>query len=340
MGGDDVLKRGFSGVVLLLMVIVALGCGNSSPRQSQIRIGYFPNLTHAQALVGKADGTFQRSFGKSHQVKWMQFNAGFSEVEALLAGDLDIGYIGPGPAIGGFLKSQGGLQIVAGAVDGGAILLARKDAEISNPGDLTGKRVAVPQFGNTQDLLLRQLLSKYGLKSTANGGTVDILQAENSDIKTYLARGYIDAALLPEPWGSRLIKEVGAKVVLDYNRIFRDGRYPASVVVVRTAFLKEHPDLVEKFLAAHIKLTREIKQYPDTAKKSVNLEIKQSTGKALPQGIIDSAFQRLIFTYFPESDGVQEFINILVSGGYVRESPALGKLINPNPLNRVIGAQD
>lgn len=314
------------------------GCGNKEARQQQVRIAYFPNLTHAQALVGKANGSFEQAYGNETEVKWMEFNAGFSEIEALLAGEVDIGYIGPGPAIGGYLKSKGGLQIIAGAMNGGAILVARPDARINSAGDLQGKRVAIPQLGNTQDLVLRELLLQNGLKSTANGGTVDVLQAENSDIKTYLARGYIDAALLPEPWGSRLIKEVNAKLVLDYNKLLLDGKYPTSVVMVRKEFLDRHPDLVKKFLETHIKLTTEIQKNPQTAQKLINGEIKKSLGKSLDGEVLNEAFKRLVITYNPEKKGIQEFVNILVRSAYLSEKPDTQNLVNEGPLNKVLKA--
>lgn len=315
------------------------GCGNQQTGQQQVRIAYFPNLTHAQALVGKANGSFEQAFGNETKVKWVEFNAGFSQIEALLAGEVDIGYIGPGPAIGGYLKSKGGLQIISGAVNGGAILVARPDARINSAGDLKGKKVAIPQLGNTQDLVLRELLRQNGLKSTASGGTVDILQAENSDIRTYLARGYIDAALLPEPWGSRLIKEVNAKLVLDYNEVLLNGKYPTSVVIVRKEFLERHPDLVEKFLETHIGLTGEIQKNPETAKKLINSEIKKSLGKPLDNEILDEAFKRLVVTYNPEKKGIQEFVHILVRSNYLRQKPDAGNLVNTGPVNQVLKAK-
>lgn len=329
------MKHCLAAIIIFIFTIFT-GCGNNQSPQQQVRIAYFANLTHAQALVGKANGSFEQAFGSETKVKWMEFNAGFSEIEALLAGEVDIGYIGPGPAIGGYLKSKGGLQIIAGAVNGGAILVARPDAGINSAEDLRGKKVAIPQLGNTQDLVLRELLRQNGLKSTANGGTVDILQAENSDIKTYLARGYIDAALLPEPWGSRLIKEVNAKLVLDYNEVLLDGKYPTSVVIVRKEFLDRHPDLVEKFLETHIKLTTEIKQNPQTAQKLINGEIKKSLGKSLNNEILEQAFKRLVVTYTPEKNGIEEFVHILVRSDYLREKPDTRNLVNVEPINKVL----
>lgn len=336
---NQMLKRGLLTALILFIFTILAGCSNDETGQPQVRIAYFPNLTHAQALVGKANGSFEKAFGKKTKVKWMEFNAGFSEIEALLAGEVDIGYIGPGPAIGGYIKSKGGLRIIAGAVNGGAILVAGPESGIKSAKDLQGKRVAIPQLGNTQDLVLRELLRQNGLKSTAKGGTVDILQAENSDIKTYLSRGFIDAALLPEPWGSRLIREVNAKLVLNYNEVLLNGDYPTSVVIVRKEFLERHPDLVEKFLETHINLTGEIQKDPDTAKKLINREIKKSLGKSLKDDILNEAFTRLVVTYNPEEKGIQEFVHILVRSDYLRNKPDTGSLVNTEPLNKALNVK-
>lgn len=327
-------------LLLSLLVVTATACGTNEIReQPQVRIGFFANLTHAQALVGQATGAFEQGFGTDTRVKWMQFNAGFSEVEALLAGDLDIGYIGPGPAIGGYIKSEGDLQIIAGAVNGGAVLVGRPDLAFQTVKDLKGKRLAIPQFGNTQDLALRNLLAQNGLKSTADGGDVEILQADNTDIKTYLARGYIDAALLPEPWGARLIKEVKAKILLDYDQILRDGKYPTAVVMVRKQFLEEHPDLVEQFLRTHVELSEFIQTKPEEAKRLINQQIKQSMGKGLQPDILDAAFQRIVISVNPESEGVREFVQILVRSGYLKKRPDISQLINFDLLNEVLTAR-
>ncbi|HBS60973.1 MAG TPA: sulfate ABC transporter substrate-binding protein, partial [Firmicutes bacterium] len=209
--------------LVIALVVVLAGCAgkNTANEPTKVRVAYFPNITHAQALIGRAEGQFQQALGEGTPIEWKTFNAGPAEIEALFAGEVDIGYIGPGPAINGYVKSKGDLQIIAGATDAGAILVSRKDLVIKNISELSGKRVAVPQFGNTQDLSLRHLLQENGLADTTKGGTVEIRQAENPDIKTLLKKGDIDAAIVPEPWGSRLISEVGANVVLDYNQVWR-----------------------------------------------------------------------------------------------------------------------
>lgn len=269
---------------LMLGTLVFSGCGagkqagnagaggSASTQQEQvkIRVGHFPNITHSQALVGLADGTFQKALGDKVTIEKKLFNAGPAEIEALLAGEIDLGYIGPVPAVNGFVKSRGGLQVIAGATNAGAVLVVREDAGIKSIKDLAGKKVAVPQFGNTQDISLRKVLSDAGLKSVNKGGTVDVRQVENPDILTGFANKELDAALVPEPWGSRLVKNAGAKVLLDWKQVWREGNYTTAVVIVRTEFLQKYPDLVEKWLQAHVELTDRIVKGPENNKTVIN----------------------------------------------------------------------
>ncbi|MCX7923538.1 MAG: aliphatic sulfonate ABC transporter substrate-binding protein [Clostridia bacterium] len=325
-----------------MLIVTSLGVSfsactsKSEDKASTVRIAHFPNITHSQALVGKAEGQFQKALGNDIKVDWKTFNAGPAEIESLFAGEVDIGYIGPGPAINGFAKSNGDLQIIAGATNAGAVLVSRKDLVIKDIKELSGKKVAVPQFGNTQDLSLRNLLQENGLKDTTKGGTVEVRQAENPDIKTLLDNKQIDAALVPEPWGSRLVKEVGANIVLDYNQVWREGKYTTAVVIVRTEFLKKNPELVEKFLRAHVELTDYINKNPDKAKKIVNDQIKELTKKALPEDVLDAAFKRLTVTNDPEKDSVIDFVKLSVNAGFLKKEPDTKNLFNLEILNKVL----
>lgn len=328
---------------LIMATVIALagglsGCSKNTAEVSntKVRIGHFPNITHSQALVGRGNGQFQKALGESKVIEWKTFNAGPAEIEALFAGELDIAYIGPGPAINGYTKSKGDLQIIAGATDAGAILVTRKDLVLKSAAELSGKRVAIPQFGNTQDLSLRHILQANGLKDTTKGGTVEIRQADNPDIKNLLDRGEIDAALVPEPWGARLVSEVKANVLLDHKQVWRDGNYTTAVVVARTQFIKDHPDAVEKFLRTHVELTTSIQQNPEQAKETINTQLKELTGKPLPKELLDTAFSRVTVTNDPEKDSITDFVKLAVDAGFIKRAPDLKELFNLKILNKVL----
>ncbi|MCM1157996.1 MAG: aliphatic sulfonate ABC transporter substrate-binding protein [Bacteroidales bacterium] len=283
---------------LLLMgalVCTAVGmtaCGGGNNEAKEVHVGYFNNVTHAQALLMKAEGKLEESFGDDVQVKWTAFNAGPAEVEALFAGDIDIGYIGPVPAVSANAKSNGDVVILSSATKGGAVLITGKDSGIKSVADLSGKTVAIPQIGNTQHLCLLQLLADNGLKPTTDGGDVTVSAVANADVANTMERGDIDAALVPEPWGATLLEQ-GAELMLDYDEIYMDGKYDVAVVVVRKEFMEENPELVEKFLAEHEAATLKIADDKDASLKTINEEIDSATGKSLSESIIKEAFERI-----------------------------------------------
>lgn len=330
---------------LLAGILVFAGCGNKEEKAGTtgkenekvtVRVGHFPNITHSQALVGLADGAFQKALGDNAVIDRKLFNAGPSEIEALLAGEIDLGYIGPVPATNGFVKSKGGLQIIAGATNAGAVLVVREDAGIESVKDLAGKKVAVPQYGNTQDISLRKVLSDGGLKAVTKGGNVNVLQVENPDILIGFSNKELDAALVPEPWGSRLVKKAGGKILLDFKEVWRDGNYTSAVVIVSKKFLEEHPDLVEKWLKAHVEITENIVKDPEKYKTLINEQLKVLTKKDLSKDILDSSFARLTPTYDPVADSIKEFVGLSVDNGYLKETPDIDGLINLAPLNKVL----
>lgn len=340
-------KRFIAGVIVSTLLLggltacskketVSVNTVASAESNVKVRVAFFPNITHSQALVGKAGGQFRSALGSSNTIEWKQFNAGPAEIEALFAGAIDIGYIGPGPAIIGYVQSRGDIQIIAGATDAGAILISRKDVIIKNLKDLSGKKIAVPQFGNTQDLSLRNILKENGLKDTTKGGTVEIRQAENADIKTLLEQKQIDAALVPEPWGSRLIKEVNANVVLDYNQVWRDGKYTTAVVIARKQFIKDHPWIIKQFLKTHVELTDYINVNKDKAKAIVNNQIKLLTGKAIATDVLDAAYNRLTVTTDAEKDSVIAFSDLSVSAGFLKTKPDLKDLFKLDILDSIL----
>ncbi|MBT9167375.1 MAG: Taurine-binding periplasmic protein [Syntrophomonadaceae bacterium] len=332
-------------LALALTVGVLAGCGfrdnlrvtnvkAGSAENQTVRVGYFPNMTHVQVLVGLNDGTFAKALGNLVEIEEKVFNAGPQLIQALLVGEIDLAYIGPGPAIKGYVVSDKGLQIIAGAANEGAILVARKGANIKNAGDLGGKRVAIPQLANTQDIVLRGLMKDAG--DASKGGTVAVVPAENPDILTLIARGEVDAALVPEPWGSRIIKETGASVVLEADQLWQNGSYASAVLITSRKFMEEQPGLVEKWLTAHVELTERIKSDPETYKQVFNKQFEILTGKALPEDVLDSSFNRLLVTYNPEFNSIKDFVTLKIDIGYLEQKSDISQLLNLQPLNKIL----
>ncbi|HCC00115.1 MAG TPA: sulfate ABC transporter substrate-binding protein [Ruminococcaceae bacterium] len=327
-------------VVGSALLLGLTGCssteGKSSGPLSTLNVALLPNMTHAQGLVGKENGDFQKALGSQTKISWRTFNAGPDEVQAFLTGAEDVGYIGPGPAVTANLQSHGDIQIVAGATTGGTLLVARKGSNIKSWKDLAGKSVSVPQYGNTQHLLLLDLLKRNGLKDTSKGGTVEVKAANNSDISTLFDQGSLDAALVPEPWASTLIQEDGAQVVYDQNTLWRNGQYATTVVVARKDFIQEHPKELEAFLKAHVQLTDYLNKDPEDAQKAINSQTYILTKKKLSSNVLASSLKNTPVSNDPIVDSVLEFSTFAKEDGYLNETADKKTLFDFTALNRVL----
>lgn len=306
-----------------------------------VRIGYMPNVTHAQALVGFAEGLFQTALGADGVVKPFVFNAGPSVIEALFAGQLDLAYIGPNPAVNGYVKSHGtALRIIAGAASGGAALVVQPGGTVQRPEDLAGKRVATPQLGNTQDVALRYYLLQHGLATKERGGRVEVIPMQNADILTAFVTRAVDGAWMPEPWVSRLVHETGAAVLVDERDLWPNRRFATTVLIASTKVLREHPELVQRWLAAHVETTRWIQQHPAEAQEIINTQLESLTGKRLPVRVLADAWSRLEITAEPLTDQLLAAADHAFALGFLgQQKPDLAALYDLTLLREVLRQQ-
>jgi NitT/TauT family transport system substrate-binding protein len=265
---------------------------------SAIRLGYFPNITHAPALVGVNKGFFQEALGTT-KLDAKTFNAGPAALEALLSGAIDATYIGPNPAINGWSQSKGSaLKIIAGSTSGGAGLVVKPG--INAAADLKGKKIATPQLGNTQDVALRAWLKQNGLNADAQGGgDVSILPQDNATILQAFAQGAIDGAWVPEPYFSRLQLESGGKVLVNEKDLWPGGQFVTTHLIVSQAFQKKYPGTVKKLLQGHLKALDYIKSDNAEAQKAANAQLAALSGKPLKDNILAASFKNLGFTADP-----------------------------------------
>ena len=326
--------------LFIILALALVGCGSqgaSTGGPVTLNLAYFPNVTHAVALVGVARGTFQQELGSNVKLSSKIFNAGPAEIEALFAGDIDIGYVGPSPAVNGFVQSHGqALRIIAGAASGGVSLVVRPAANIHTAKDLSGKKVADPQLGGTQDVSLRYYLQQNGLTPQDKGGTVQIVPTDNSTTLTLFKQGKIDAAWVPEPYATRLVVEDGGIRFIDERNLWPDGKFITTEVVVRTAFLNAHPDIVNKFLQAHVDTVQYIESNPTDAATYINNELVQISGKGLKSTEIVQALNNLTITYDPLTTTVQTQAERAYSLGFLKSNPDLNGLYYLGPLNQVL----
>ena len=306
-----------------------------------LRVGYFPNINHAQAVIGIGNGDFQKEIGDV-KLEAQIFNAGPSAIEALFANRIDVSYVGPNPAINGYLKSDGqGLRIIAGASSGGAVFVIRNDSGINSVHDFAGKKFASPQLGNTQDVALRSYLLKNGYKTSENGGTVQVIPATNADIVTMLDKKEIDGAWVPEPWGAKLIKEANCKIFLDERDLWPEGKFSTAMLVVRTDYLNSHPDVIKRLLVAHVRETIWIENNKDQAINNFNDQVMKLTGKTIPNDEISDALSRMEITYDPIKDSIYKSADNAYGLGFLGDKkPNLADIFDLTILNQVLREQN
>jgi len=325
--------------VALLVPAGALGAG-AAPKQDNVtlRLGYFPNVTHASAIVGVEGGLFQEELGDNVKLDTSTFNAGPQAVEALSSGALDATYIGPNPAVNAFAQSGGeAIRIISGATSGGAFLVVKPS--IKSAKDLKGKQVASPQLGNTQDVALRTWLKKKGLKTdTAGGGDLSILPQENAQTLDLFKQGEIDGAWVPEPWATRLVNEGGGKVLVDESTLWPKGQYVTTQLIVRTDFLEDHPDSVKRLLEGQVAANDLIKNDPAKAQDLVGQGINNATGKPLAADVIAASFKNLMFTNDPIATSLRKSAKDAEAAGLLKTVDLKG-IYDLKLLNQVLKRQ-
>ena len=295
-----------------------------------LRVGYFPNVTHAQGVIGsqttrEGRGWFEQRLGAGVTVQWFAFNAGPSAMEAIFAGSIDLTYVGPNPALNAYIRSGGDeIRVLAGSAEGGAALVVPADGRIKAAADFRGRKVATPQFGNTQDVAARAWLKKQGFRITQTGGDVFVLPTANPDQLALFASGQIDAVWTVEPWVSRLEQEAGGKVFLEQPDVV------TTLLVSSVRLLKEHPDLVRKFRAAHGELTAWINAHGVEARAIICSGLSADMHHAFPPALVESAWRRLHFTAELKADQI---------AGVVKDAQGVGFLPNAIPLDRMFSGE-
>ncbi|MFJ4859311.1 MULTISPECIES: aliphatic sulfonate ABC transporter substrate-binding protein [unclassified Streptomyces] len=351
------LRRGIVAAAALPLLIGALAsCGYGSEAKkdepkaadaagdagkklsaAEVRIGYFPNLTHATALVGLQEGLIEKELNGT-KVKPQSFNAGPSEIEALNGGSLDIGFIGPSPSINGYVKSKGSnLRIISGSASGGVKLVVNPD-RIKTLDDLKGKKIATPQKGNTQDVAFLNWISEKGwtVDPESGKGDVSVVRTDNKVTPDAFKQGSIDGAWVPEPTASKLVSD-GGSVLLDETALWPDKKFVITNIIVSQKFLKEHPDVVEAVLKGTVKTNEWINANPDKAKASANAKLEADSGKALDAKVLDPAWPSIAITDDPLASTLKTQSEWAVKAKLI-EQPDLAGIYDLTLLNKVLKA--
>jgi NitT/TauT family transport system substrate-binding protein len=309
-----------------LLTAALLVFATSGNAETVLRVGHFPNITHAQALVAhnlsrQGKGWFEERLGSGTRIEWFVYNAGPSAMEAIFAQSIDLTYVGPGPALNAYTKSNGAeVRLIAGSANGGAALVVQPDQNLKTAADFRGKKIATPQLGNTQDISCRAWLLAGGLKITQLGGDAQVLPTQNPDQLSLFQQKKVDAVWTVEPWVSRLERESGGKILVDEKDV-------ATTVLVSSAkFLANQRELARKFAEAHAALTDWMAKNPDEARKLIKAELLAETRSDIAADLIAQSWKRIVFTAEVPRPSIESFLQNSLKTGFIKTAPDLTKL--------------
>lgn len=313
----SIILAGIASIILILSVGIIVNTDGST-RENKIRVAYFPNITHVVPIIGFERGTFANEIGNTITIQPILFDSGPQVIESIFAGSVDIAYVGPGPAINGFLKSEHhNVKILSGAASGGVSFIVHPDSKINSAEDFIGKRIAAPQIGNSQDISLRTYLSANGLKPAEKGGSVIVLNVPNSDIYTLFAKGDIDAAWVAEPTATLLVQKLNGTRLFDEIDMWPDQKFASVLLIANEDYVNQHPEVIRKWLEAHQQTIDWINSNPEETRIIFNHFLKRELGKSLPDNLIDESLSKLQITSDPIVSSIETFAKRADSLGYL-----------------------
>jgi NitT/TauT family transport system substrate-binding protein len=321
------MRYGWRLLLLSALSLVAAHAPALAQQSTTVRVGHFPNITHAQALVARAFERQGRNWlgerlGPGVKIEWYAYNAGPSAMEAIFANSLDLTYVGPNPALNAYARSRGAeVRVIGGAVNGGSALVVQGDSPLSKPTDFKGKRIATPQFGNTQDVAARAWLVAGGLRITQTGGDAHVVPTSNPDQLSLFQSKQLDAVWTVEPWVSRLESEAGGKVLVEEKDAI------TTILVSSAGFLEKNRDLAKRFVAAHRELTDWIQKNPDEAQRMAREELQASFRLDMSPELVARAWSRMVITPDTSREAFQSFVTSAQKVGFLRDTPDLSRLI-------------
>lgn len=319
--------------VLSVLLLLLTSCSEQEQADAgsvELRIGHFPNITHAQGLVAhhmsrSGEGWYERRVaaltGKPVRVTWYTYNAGPSAMEAIFARSLDLTYVGPSPAINAYVKARGAeVRIIAGAVEGGAALVVPQDSPAAAPEDFRGQTLATPQLGNTQDVSCRAWLKSGGLQVTLTGGDAKIMPTRNPEQLSLFTKGVFAGVWTVEPWVSRL-EQAGGRALIEERETL------TTVLAAREGFLKAQPDVAAAVLTAHRELTQWINAHPEEAQQMVTDELRALTKSSFDPALVRQSWQRMRITSALDQKLLQKFVRDAHLSGFFKKEPSITNLI-------------
>ena len=309
-----------AGLVTIAVIVIVTAVVNfqDDGSQNKVRVAFFPNIGHAIPIVGTETGIFSSVLGNATKIETKLFDSGPQAIESLFANSIDMAYVGPGPAVNGFIKSETkNVIILAGAASGGASFVVHPDSTIKSVDDFGGKRIAAPQIANSQDVSLRNYLSENGFVTAEKGGSVYVLNLSNPEIYTLFVKGDIDAAWVPEPWATIFVQELDGTRLFYEEDLWPDGKFSSVLLVARADFVENNPEIIQNWLRAHDDTVTWINTNEDQTVKIYNEFMQKELGKTFSEEIVKEALSNIEITSDPIPNSIHDFAQQSDDLGYL-----------------------
>lgn len=240
--------------VTIMLLAAALVSGCTAPKEEQmteINIGYQPSTHQIAHMTAVEKGWWKEDLAPFgiETINEFEFPTGTPEMTSMLAGDLDIAYVGAAPVISALSRGLDA-KIVAGVQTQGSNLVLRPEINYTGPQDLKGLKIATFPAGTIQDTLLRSWLEENDIDPETD---LDILAMGPGDAITAISANQVDGVFLPHP-APAIIESEGNGVSVMASGDMSDD-HACCVLVVSGKLIRENPALVEQIVSTHIKAT-------------------------------------------------------------------------------------
>ncbi|MBV0931875.1 ABC transporter substrate-binding protein [Marinobacterium weihaiense] len=257
-----------------------------------IEIGYMPIIPVSQAFLTLEDERLARIGIADPEL--IQFQNGPAMVQALLAGQLDIAYLGIGPAMVARAKGADIKVVASNIVEQISLVALGELAPYFASGDPAtafrrfaadkGRKPVIATFptGSVPETVLQYWLSK---QLNIDPSQVEIIHQGAAQIQQSLLTGAVDGAAILEPVVSISLDRLpDARVVAAGSQMF--PHQPGAVLVVREALINDAPDTVQALVRVHAEVSRLLREQPEQAVVAVQRYVG---GGRLPAAIVQQA---------------------------------------------------
>nr|WP_319376626.1 ABC transporter substrate-binding protein [uncultured Methanoregula sp.] len=259
--------------IAIALILLTAGCtqpaattGTTTPSATpapvkELRIGYQPSTHQMAEIIAMEKGWWQQDLAPLgvQNVSDKLFPTGAPEMQAMLAGDIDVAYVGAAPVLSA-VSTGLDAKIIAGVNTQGSDLVVRNNLDYKGPQSLKGLTVATFQAGTIQDTVLRNWLTKNNITPDKD---VIIKGMNGGDAVTALAAGKVDAIFLPTPSPSTVVNQGSGKIVAHSGEMYPN--HTCCVLVVSGKLIREHPEIVRQIIKTNDKAVLYNQQNPDEA---------------------------------------------------------------------------